>query len=365
MAVLTILGIAASMWVLYRVRSLLFAVFVALFLSFALEPAVARLVRRGWKRSLATGFVFLILVAFLFGFVAIMIPPVANQVTQIGERAPDLIESGILFAEDQFGLELTGDAVIEWATGLASDAAGYADDVALQLLGAGSAIGSFVIRTLTVLLFTYYLLADGPNIRRWLFARFEGDRQAEVIRIWELAIDKTGGYVYSRLLLAFISSIFTWIALAVIGLPNALSLGIWVGVVSQFIPAVGAFVAAALPITIALIEDWRMAVAVLVVLVVYQQIENLILAPRITASVMSLHPAVGFAAVIAGIAVMGALGAIVALPSAAIIQAFVSAYVQEHDVEANALTDDDVGREVVQSEVPADDQDPTDEVAAT
>ena len=80
--------------------------------------------------------------------------------------------------------------------------------------------------------------------------------------------------------------------------------------------------------------------AVLIVLVLYQQFENLILAPRITASTMSLHPAVGFAAVLAGISLMGALGAIVALPLVAIMQAFISAYFQEHEVVASRLTDD-------------------------
>lgn len=339
-AVFTILAIAAALWVLVQVRSIILALFVALFLSFALEPAVVRLVRRGWKRPLATFAVFAVLVGFLFGFVAIMIPPVATQIGVLSERLPVFVESAIEFADDQFGIALTGDTILGWATGLADNASGYVDDVLFRVVGAGSFIGNFIVQVLSVLLFTYYLLADGPNIRRKLFARFEGPRQAEVMRIWELAIDKTGGYVYSRLMLALVSSIFSWIAFVIIGLPNPLSLGIWVGVISQFIPAVGAFIAASLPVAIGLLTDWRQAVAVLVVLVIYQQFENLFLAPRITSSTMSLHPAVGFAAVLAGISLMGALGAIVALPLVAIIQAFISAYFQEHEVVASRLTDD-------------------------
>ena len=341
-AVLAVVGVAVSLWVVVQIRSLIFAVFVALFLSFALEPAVVRLVKRGWKRSVATILVFVVLVAMLFGFIAIMIPPVARQVGVISEELPGLVQNTIDFADEQFGIVVTGDTIVEWVSGFADDAAGYVDDVLFRVVGAGSAIGSFIVRTLTILLFTYYLLADGPKIRRWLFSRFSGSRQTMVIRIWELAIEKTGGYVYSRLLLALASSIFTWIALAIIGLDNALSLGIWVGVISQFIPAVGTFIAAALPVSIALLDDWKKAVAVLVVLVVYQQIENLILAPKITAQTMALHPAVGFAAVLAGISLMGALGAIVALPLVAIVQAFVSAYIQEHEVTASRLTDDDI-----------------------
>lgn len=339
-AVFTILAIAAGLWMLVQIRSILLALFVALFLSFALEPAVVRLVRRGWKRPLATFAVFMILVSFIFGFVAIMIPPVATQIGVLSERLPVFVESAIDFADAQFDIQLTGDTILGWATGLADNASGYVDDVLFRVVGAGSFIGNFIVQVLSVLLFTYYLLADGPNIRRKLFSRFKGDRQTEIMRIWELAIDKTGGYVYSRLMLALVSSIFTWLALTIIGLPNPLSLGIWVGVISQFIPAVGAFIGASLPVAIGLLTDWRQAVAVLVVLVLYQQFENLILAPRITASAMSLHPAIGFAAVLAGISLMGALGAIVALPLVAIMQAFVSAYFQEHEVIASRLTDD-------------------------
>jgi len=355
-AVFTILAIAAGLWMLVQIRSILLAVFVALFLSFALEPAVVRLVRRGWKRPLATFAVFMILVSFIFGFVAIMIPPVATQIGVLSETLPVFVESAIDFADEQFNIQLTGDTILGWATGLADNASGYVDDVLFRVVGAGSFIGNFVVQVLSVLLFTYYLLADGPNIRRKLFARFEGDRQSEVMRIWELAIDKTGGYVYSRLMLALVSSIFTWVALTIIGLPNPLSLGIWVGVISQFIPAVGAFIAASLPVAIGLLTDWRQAVAVLVVLVLYQQFENLFLAPRITASTMSLHPAIGFAAVLAGISLMGALGAIVALPLVAIMQAFVSAYFQEHEVVASRLTDDGLVPRRKPPAPPADDE---------
>ena len=354
-AVFTILAIAAGLWMLVQIRSILLALFVALFLSFALEPAVVRLVRRGWKRPLATFAVFMILVSFIFGFVAIMIPPVATQIGVLSERLPVFVESAIDFADAQFDIQLTGDTILGWATGLADNASGYVDDVLFRVVGAGSFIGNFIVQVLSVLLFTYYLLADGPNIRRKLFSRFEGDRQTEVMRIWELAIEKTGGYVYSRLMLALVSSIFTWLALTIIGLPNPLSLGIWVGVISQFIPAVGAFIAASLPVAIGLLTDWRQAVAVLVVLVLYQQFENLVLAPRITASAMSLHPAIGFAAVLAGISLMGALGAIVALPLVAIMQAFVSAYFQEHEVVASRLTDDGLVRGRKPPAPPADD----------
>ncbi|MDH3308108.1 MAG: AI-2E family transporter, partial [Acidimicrobiia bacterium] len=210
-----------------------------------------------------------------------------------------------------------------------------------RVAGVASAFGRFIVNALMVALFTFYLLADGPKLRRRVFSVFPPERQPEVIRIWELAIEKTGGYVYSRLVLAIASGVFTSVALSVIGVRHALALGIWVGVVSQFVPAVGTYIASVVPLFVAFVDDPTKALWVLIVLVAYQQVENLLIAPRVTARTMSLHPAVGFGAAIAGILILGALGAFIALPAAAIIQAFVSAYLDQHPVVANRLIDDD------------------------
>ena len=194
-----------------------------------------------------------------------------------------------------------------------------------------------VLQLFTMALFTFYLLADGPRFRRLVLSLVRPERQSEVVRIWEIAIQKTGGYVYSRALLALASAVFTYAALRIIGIPFALALAIWVGVVSQFIPAVGTYLAAVVPVLVALTVRPTTALVVIVVLVVYQQIENLLLSPRITARTMSLHPAVAFGSVLVGGALLGVVGALVALPAAAITQAFVSTYVERYQVEESNL----------------------------
>ena len=120
------------------------------------------------------------------------------------------------------------------------------------------------------------------------------------LRVWELAIDSTGGYVYSRVLLAACSAVATTVFLTVAGVPYPLALGLWVGLVSQFVPTAGTYLAGALPVLIALLDNPVSALWVLVFIVVYQQFENMVLSPRITARTMALHPAVAFGAVIAG-----------------------------------------------------------------
>ena len=102
-------------------------------------------------------------------------------------------------------------------------------------------------------------------------------------------------------------------------MPSPLALAIWVGLVSQFIPAIGTYLAGALPVLIALLNDPIDAIWVLGFIIVYQQIENYLFSPKITAHAMDLHPAIAFGAALAGNAVLGPVGAIMALPFAGVV----------------------------------------------
>jgi predicted PurR-regulated permease PerM len=157
-----------------------------------------------------------------------------------------------------------------------------------------------------------------------------------VLRAWDVAVEQTGGYVYSRALLAAVSATATWAFLWLIGVPNPLALAIWVGLVSQFVPTVGAYLAGALPALVALLSSPLDAVWVVAFIAAYQQVENYLLAPRITARTMSLHPAVAFGSVIAGAALLGGVGALLALPVSATLQAFGSTYIRRHEVVEEA-----------------------------
>jgi len=162
-----------------------------------------------------------------------------------------------------------------------------------------------------------------------------------LLQIWQISIEKTGGYVYSRLILATLSAIITAVALALLSVPYPVALGIWVGVISQFIPVVGTYLAGALPVLIALFEEPILAVWVLGLILVYQQIENLLFAPRVTARTMSIHPAVSVGAVIAGGYLLGAMGAVLALPVAAIVQSLISTYRHRHELVVGTNPPDD------------------------
>ena len=342
LAALAVAGLYITSWLVGQLKSLLIMILVSLFLSFALEPAVNWLNRRGMRRGAATLLSFFLVVVAVGGFAAAMGSVLSEQVQHLVDNAPGYIESVQQWLGDR-GVDVNVDELLaEFQTGGA--AAGFAQDLAGNIVDVGATVLGVLFQLLTISLFTFYLTADGPRLRRTICSVLSPSRQREVLHVWDLAISKTGGYIYSRALLALLSFLFHWLVFQVVGLPSPIALALWVAVVSKFVPVVGTYIAGIAPLLIALLDDPVSSIWVLGAIVVYQQVENYLFAPRVTAQTMEMHPAVAFGAVIAGTGILGAVGALLALPAAATIQAFVSGYVRRHDlVESDLLTDGSPG----------------------
>jgi predicted PurR-regulated permease PerM len=165
-------------------------------------------------------------------------------------------------------------------------------------------------------------------------------RQERVLFVWNQAIEKTGGYFYSRLLLAVINGTGMYIALRAFNVPFSAPLAVFEGIVAEFIPIVGTYIAGAAPVLVAVLYSIPAGIAAIAYILIYQQIENYILSPRLTAKTMSLHPAMAFAAALIGGALGGILAAFLALPVAGVIQAASSEFRQRYDVVSDDLTQD-------------------------
>jgi predicted PurR-regulated permease PerM len=336
LCLLGVAGLFVVWWLLQRLRTLLILVLVSLFLAIAIEPAVNSLARRGWRRGVATAVVFLVLFVAAAGFVVAIGSLVVDQVSNLADALPGYVEEAIAFVNRTFDTRLSSDTLVAQLSSTESPVRRFATGLAGSALGVGVQLLTLVFQLLTVALFSFYLAADGPRFRRAVLSVLAPRRQREVLRAWDLAVEQTGGYVYSRVLLAAASTVATWAFLWLIGVPNPLALAIWVGVVSQFVPTVGAYLAGALPTLVALLSSPLDAVWVVAFIAAYQQVENYLLAPRITARTMSLHPAVAFGAVIAGAALLGGVGALLALPVTATLQAFSATYIRRHEVVEEA-----------------------------
>ncbi|GGU06181.1 AI-2E family transporter [Streptomyces lateritius] len=318
-------------WAFHQLIGLLVNILVAFFLALAIEPAVGRMAARGMRRGLATFLVFLAVMVVGVGFVVLLGSMLAGQIIDMFENFPKYLDSLINWINQTFRTELSRvevqDSLLrsDWLRKYVQNSASGVLDVSATVLGG-------LFKLLTIFLFSFYFAADGPRLRRALCSVLPPARQSEVLRAWEIAVDKTGGYIYSRGLMALISGAAHFVLLEVLNVPYAPALAVWVGLVSQFIPTIGTYLAGALPMLIAFTENPWYALWVLVFVVIYQQFENYVLQPKLTSKTVDIHPAVAFGSVIAGTALLGAVGALIAIPAVATLQAFLGAYVKRYDV---------------------------------
>ncbi|MDL4776646.1 MULTISPECIES: AI-2E family transporter [Thermomonosporaceae] len=334
----TVLLFVAGLWLLERLRGLLLLLLTSLFIAFAIEPAVTWLAARGWRRGLATGAMFLLIALLVGGFFGILGSLVVAQATNLVNGLPGYIDEVIGWINDTTGAHLSQATLFDKLPSAADQLSRHLSSLAGNVWGIGATAIGVLFQGLGILLFTFYLSAQGPQFRRTVCSLLPPHRQRQVLWAWEIAVAKTGGYIYSRALLALISGIAHFAALSLLHVPYALTLALWVGVVSQFIPTVGTYLAGAVPVLVGLAHSPSTALWVLLFITAYQQLENYLLQPRITARTLDMHPAVAFGTVLAGTAIIGPVGALLALPVCASLQAFLGAYIRRYTVEEHPLT---------------------------
>jgi len=337
-------GLAAVVWLAFRLSGVLFMVFVAVFAAVALEPPVHFLVKRGWRRGAAAGAVFLAVLALSLGFLGALAPLFVQQVNQMVELIPLWVDDALAWVDKTFEISLSELGIDDIGGDIAGGVQKVGGILVGGVIGLTAGVAGFLILITTVALFTFYMLAELPKLQRTVLQWMPEDRQRRALHIWDLAVEKMGGYIYSRLVLAFVSAAISTTFLAILGMPFALSLGIWIGVLSQFIPVVGAYLAAVLPAIVALSSRGLSTMAwVIVFFTAYQQVENYVFSPRITRRAMEIHPAVSVAAILIGANLMGGIGVVLALPVAGIIQAIIAEAGGRHKVVDREAGDDEAG----------------------
>lgn len=333
--VYVLLAVAAyqiSGWMFHHIRGFLGMLFLAWLASVTIEPVVDRLERAGLRRGAGTGLVLLGTIVFAIGFIAIFGALLAEQLAQLLGALPDALTHVTEWANKQFGTDFaTGKDLINITPETIQS---LAERFTPGVLGVVSTLVGAVFQAATVLLFVFYMSAQGPQLRKTISSWFPARQQKVIATVWEISVDKAGGYVVSRVILAACSAVATGIFFLVIGVPYWLPLAIWTGVVSQFIPTIGTYLAIGLPAIIAAAAQPLDAVWVVLFGTAYQQVENYLLHPRITARTVAIHPAVAFGSVIVGASLFGAIGALVSVPVVAVIQAIVETYGRRYELVA-------------------------------
>jgi predicted PurR-regulated permease PerM len=297
-----------------------------------MEPAVSRLARR-IPRGVATGLVLLAVILFLGIFFGLFGQLIVEQVAHLVRSVPEFAEQALNWVNARFGTDYSIDdlmANVDLSSERAASVAGQLAGGLLAVLGSiAGAVATFFIFALLL----FYLSADGPRLRRWIASLFPPRAQEATVVVWDTMAEKTGRYVAARLILATVNATASGIVFLVIGLPSWLALALWTGIVAQFVPAIGTYIAIALPVLVGFLSPnpW-LGLIVLGWGIVYQQIENLTIEPRISARAVNVHPAVSFASVILGTSMFGVAGALLAIPVVAMLLTLLDIYRTRYDL---------------------------------
>ncbi|WP_309227267.1 AI-2E family transporter [Micromonospora thermarum] len=300
---------------LRNAAGVLVLVVIALFLAVGLYPAVARLRLLGLPHGLAVAVVALTVLLLLCGGLFALVPPVVTQSGQFVEQLPSYLES--LRRNETINDLVERYGLMERARNAAS-----ADMVGRALggvLGGAQLIFGTVFRTLTVLVLTIYFLAYFNRLRALAYALVPRSRRQRVQLIGDEIITKVGAYMVGALAIAVLAGTATFAFAVIVGLPYPFALAVVVAV-TDLIPQIGATLGAVIVTLVGFATDLPVGIACAVFFLIYQQLENYLIYPKIMRRSVQVNEVAALVAALLGVALLGVIGALVAIPTVAAIQ---------------------------------------------
>ncbi|MFC4534392.1 AI-2E family transporter [Sphaerisporangium dianthi] len=312
LGVLTAWGLAQA---LVSSRSVIVLIVVAAFLAVGLNPVVEMLQRRGMSRRWAISVVFLgvIMLFALFGLA--IVPPVGQETSDFLSAVPEYVES---LSANPTIRQLDEDYKILANLQAYVTSGGLGTAVAGGILGAGAVVLNAFFSGFTLLVLTLYFLGSLPTIKEYLLLLVPASRRPRTRAIGDEILDGIGGYVAGNVLISVIAGGLSWLFLTVAGARYALALALVIAVM-DLIPLVGATVGAVLVSAVGFLQSWPLGIACVIFFVVYQQVENYVIYPRVMSRSVDVAPAVSVIAALFGGALLGAVGALLAIPVAAAV----------------------------------------------
>lgn len=305
--------------ILQTSSQLLIWIGAALFIALGLDPVVRRIERWGAPRWVGVLAAALGMAAVVGAFVSLLVPTAIQQSTQLADGLPRTVED--LMATEWFqaldaqlhiqhavrdrlsGLTADGDAVTELFGGL---------------VGIGQSVMNGLFSVLVVVVLSLYFLASLPHMKYWLYRLAPRSKRRRVEALGEEITSSVGHYVMGQTVVAVLNGTVAFIALWIAGTPFAALLAFVAGALA-FVPLVGAMIGGVLLTALSLLTDWTSAATFAAIYFVYLQIEAYIVSPRVMARAVAVPAAVGVIAVIAGGTLLGVLGALMAIPTAAAV----------------------------------------------
>ena len=314
LATLLVLGLA------YETRQVLTWIVIAVFFAVALHPLVSWLEQHvGWiKRWLATLIVYLLAVVFIAGLVTVFVIPLVKEAGQLADQMPKLIDD-VKAGRGPIGGLAERFHVISYIQSHTTQIRGYVSALGAPTLAVVRGAATGVAGLLTIFVLSYLMVLEGPKLVHGFLALFSERRAGRIHRVGSDSARTVTGYISGNLLISLICGLLTWLVLAVLHIPFAGLIALFVGI-ADLIPLVGATLGAVAGVIAGFTHSVTAGIIVIIFFVVYQQLENHLLQPLIFARTVQLNPLTVLLAILIGVELAGILGALLAIPVAGIIQ---------------------------------------------
>jgi len=316
-AFLYVVLISISVLIFLRVKSLIFDLFVAVVLAALAEPVVYRLSQKINRRAsamIAVSLILLVIGATLFSIIPIMVQELYFLSSQIPTYFDNFINylnvEGFAVSSQSLDLESQFNSLIK----------DYGSTVGSSVVFAGQGLLRTLGHIFVIFFFTYYLISEGDGWRIKLKESLPDNVSTSIDQVWTIGVSKAGGFIVAKVILGVLASVVLSVSFLIIGLPSPIALGVAAGILSQLIPVVGTFLGGLVPFIASISLGTTAMIATVLVLLIYQVVENYFVSPRVTKSTMEIHPAIAVFSTLFGAYTLGGVGAILALPVAATVQ---------------------------------------------
>lgn len=294
-------------WLVIELRGILISLFISYIFMAALTPYVEFLQKKGFPKMFAVLITFIGILLLILLIVLPLIPFFVSQIKLLISGLPEYIDQ----SARSLGFSIDQKQIQELVSKELNSIGRNAFAVTTRVFGG-------IFSTLTVLVVSFYLLMEHNKFKVWLTSFFHVDSQNRILTILNQVDDKLGAWLRGQIVLSLFIGVITFISLAIIGLPNALSLALIAGIL-EIIPTLGPILSSIPAIIIALTISPGMAVVIIVLYIIIQMLENNLLVPKIMQRAVGLNPVVVIIGVVIGTSLLGVAGALLSIPFIALL----------------------------------------------
>ena len=319
----------------YTIRDVLVQVIIALFIAVSLDPLVRWMVSKRVKRGYAVLIIFLAILVIVGGLLMLLIPPLVHQAGGLTTDFPGYLDKlrehspSLKNLEDRFHLQGKINDLARTLPG----------KIGKQALGFSQRFLGAVVSALLVIVLTIYFMLDLPRLRRGFVRLFPKRHRRTVNDAANVVVDKVGSYMIGNVIISLIAGTASFIAFEALRIPFALPLAVFVAI-TDLIPMIGAALGAVVCVIVAFATTdlWPNTVVLAAFFLLYQQLENYLIAPRVLRNSVEIPAVAVLLAALVGGSVLGLIGALIAIPVAAAVKVIATPMIRARDVEMTETT---------------------------